>query len=184
MTRYCTLIESPVGRLYLAADAEALTELRYHSKMGSKDTEGDWRVSPAPFREPIRQLMAYFRGRSNLFLFQGKAEEVRSAPETRGDALSKEGMEGAAGYTLRGDPLLQGGGPSYRKTRSDPRRGSRQRPKSPLHRHSLSPRDRERGQADRVWRRPGCEALPPRAGRRPVQDMNERSPDRSGLLLS
>lgn len=60
--RYNFVVESPVGRLFLAKDGEALTDLRFHAKMTPDERRNDWTTSEAPFRDVIRQLKAYFKG--------------------------------------------------------------------------------------------------------------------------
>jgi methylated-DNA-[protein]-cysteine S-methyltransferase len=50
-------MESPVGRLLLAADETGLRKLLFGGK-----PESGWREDPAALAEPVRQLRAYFAG--------------------------------------------------------------------------------------------------------------------------
>jgi len=62
-----TMIESPVGKLLLAADAAGLRVLSFESSKRAAPVEPDWREDRAPFVEAIRQLKAYFDGELRKF---------------------------------------------------------------------------------------------------------------------
>jgi methylated-DNA-[protein]-cysteine S-methyltransferase len=55
-----TWMESPVGRLRLAADNTGLRELRFSGVLEPDGVDPSWRADPAPLAEAIRQLRAYF----------------------------------------------------------------------------------------------------------------------------
>jgi methylated-DNA-[protein]-cysteine S-methyltransferase len=59
-------LESPVGRLLLAADQAGLRCLRF---MSGRQVEPDpgWRRDPQPLEETVRQLRAYFSGTLERF---------------------------------------------------------------------------------------------------------------------
>jgi methylated-DNA-[protein]-cysteine S-methyltransferase len=57
-----TRIESPVGKLLLAADAQGLRLVSFESGRRAAPVQPDWKEDKAPFAEVIRQLQAYFRG--------------------------------------------------------------------------------------------------------------------------
>jgi len=61
------MIESPVGKLLLAADAAGLRVLSFESSKRAAPVEPDWREDRAPFVEAIRQLKAYFDGELREF---------------------------------------------------------------------------------------------------------------------
>ena len=64
-----TWMESPVGRLLLAADEKGLRQLLFRGK-----PEKGWREDPEALAEPVRQLRAYFAGELHDF-------DVPLAPE-------------------------------------------------------------------------------------------------------
>ena len=57
-----TWMESPVGRLLLAADEKGLRQLLFRGK-----PEKGWREDPEALAEPVRQLRAYFAGELHNF---------------------------------------------------------------------------------------------------------------------
>jgi methylated-DNA-[protein]-cysteine S-methyltransferase len=57
-----TWMESPVGRLLLAADEKGLRQLLFRGK-----PEKGWREDPEALAEPVRQLRAYFAGELHDF---------------------------------------------------------------------------------------------------------------------
>jgi len=61
------MIESPVGKLLLAADAAGLRVLSFESSKRAAPVEPDWREDRAAFVEAIRQLKAYFDGELREF---------------------------------------------------------------------------------------------------------------------
>jgi methylated-DNA-[protein]-cysteine S-methyltransferase len=63
----CTMIESPVGMLLLAADAAGLRVLSFESSKRATPVQPEWREDRAPFVEAIRQLRAYFHGELREF---------------------------------------------------------------------------------------------------------------------
>jgi len=58
----CTRIESPVGKLLLAADGQGLRQVSFESSKRAASVQPDWREDKAPFAEVIRQLQAYLAG--------------------------------------------------------------------------------------------------------------------------
>lgn len=61
MTTYYTMVTSPVGDLLLAG-GDSLERLHFSTGSKRKTAEDGWREDPAPFREAMRQLEAYFAG--------------------------------------------------------------------------------------------------------------------------
>jgi len=59
---YYTHVPSPVGRLLLASDGVALTQLAFVEGRYATAPEPEWQAAEAPFAETIRQLRAYFAG--------------------------------------------------------------------------------------------------------------------------
>jgi methylated-DNA-[protein]-cysteine S-methyltransferase len=57
-----TRIESPVGKLLLAAEAQGLRLVSFESSKRATPVQPDWKEDKAPFVEVIRQLQAYFDG--------------------------------------------------------------------------------------------------------------------------
>ena len=57
-----TYMESPVGRLLLAADDEGLRLISFMDKYKARDPEPEWRENAAPLAETIKQLKAYWAG--------------------------------------------------------------------------------------------------------------------------
>ncbi len=55
-------IESPVGRLLIAADATGLRRILFERGRSVVGPEPGWRENPAALSEPIRQMNAYFLG--------------------------------------------------------------------------------------------------------------------------
>ncbi|MGW2458186.1 methylated-DNA--[protein]-cysteine S-methyltransferase [Streptomyces sp. NPDC001761] len=67
-TVYCTHLDTPVGRLLLAADADgALTSLSVPGQKGGRTVQDAWRHDPGPFRDAAGQLAAYFAGELKEF---------------------------------------------------------------------------------------------------------------------
>lgn len=63
MTTYYTTTKSPIGRLTLASNGDALTGLH----MAPFEPAAGWRRDPAPFAEAIAQLESYFTGDRRTF---------------------------------------------------------------------------------------------------------------------
>ena len=63
MTTYYTTTRSPIGRLTLTSNGEALTGLH----MDPFQASTNWRRDPAPFGEAIAQLESYFAGERRTF---------------------------------------------------------------------------------------------------------------------
>jgi methylated-DNA-[protein]-cysteine S-methyltransferase len=59
--RYLTL-ESPLGELFLCANEEALTEVRFAAREGPCEPDADWQRGSAVLGEAARQLERYFAG--------------------------------------------------------------------------------------------------------------------------
>ena len=64
---FYTTVESPVGPLLLAGDADALRRMSFESSKHAARPPADWKEGKAPFTEVIRQLQAYFRGELREF---------------------------------------------------------------------------------------------------------------------
>jgi methylated-DNA-[protein]-cysteine S-methyltransferase len=60
-------MESPVGKLRLAADDAGLKELRFAGRLEPDGVDPAWREDPAPLAETIRQLRAYFAAELRSF---------------------------------------------------------------------------------------------------------------------
>ena len=69
-----TQIDSPVGKLLLAADAQGLRLVSFESSKRAAPVQPRWKEDRAPFAEVIRQLQAYFGGELREF-------EMQLAPE-------------------------------------------------------------------------------------------------------
>jgi len=69
-----TRMESPVGKLLLAADEQGLRQLSFASSKRAASAQPGWSEDRAPFTEVIRQLQAYFGGELKVF-------DLRLAPE-------------------------------------------------------------------------------------------------------
>ncbi|HEV3341059.1 MAG TPA: methylated-DNA--[protein]-cysteine S-methyltransferase [Pirellulales bacterium] len=59
---YYTIMPSPVDNLLLVSDGEALTGLYMEETCGDKTPKPAGKKDPAPFRDVVRQLSAYFEG--------------------------------------------------------------------------------------------------------------------------
>jgi methylated-DNA-[protein]-cysteine S-methyltransferase len=62
-----TRIDSPVGKLLLAADAQGLRLVSFESGKRAAPVQPEWKEDKAPFAEVIRQLHAYFGGELREF---------------------------------------------------------------------------------------------------------------------
>lgn len=63
---YCYL-ETPIGELLLAGDAEALSTVGFPQGAMRRDPESDWIYNEAPFKDVSRQLLEYFDGTRKSF---------------------------------------------------------------------------------------------------------------------
>ena len=61
-TQYCTHLDSPLGRLWLAGNGDGLTAIVLPGDGIGERRKQKLPVSEAPFREAVRQLKAYFAG--------------------------------------------------------------------------------------------------------------------------
>lgn len=66
-TVFYTTVESPVGPLLLAGDADALRLVSFERSKHAPPPPADWKEDRAPFAEVIRQLQAYFRSELKEF---------------------------------------------------------------------------------------------------------------------
>jgi methylated-DNA-[protein]-cysteine S-methyltransferase len=66
-TIYYTYTDSPLGRLLLVGTADRLHRIGFPRGRRSRRPEPGWKAAEAPFRDAIRQLRAYFSGRSRTF---------------------------------------------------------------------------------------------------------------------
>jgi methylated-DNA-[protein]-cysteine S-methyltransferase len=64
---YYTQMESPVGPLLLAGDADSLRFVSFGSSERRVKPRADWTEDRAPFSEVMRQLRAYFEGKLEEF---------------------------------------------------------------------------------------------------------------------
>jgi len=71
---FYTRIDSPVGKLLLAAVAQGLRLVSFESSKRGAPVQPEWKEDKTPFAEVIRQLQAYFGGELREF-------ELRLAPE-------------------------------------------------------------------------------------------------------
>lgn len=60
-------LDTPVGVLLLAATADGLREITFPTDGRRALPKSDWQEAPALFREPVRQLRAYFAGERREF---------------------------------------------------------------------------------------------------------------------
>jgi methylated-DNA-[protein]-cysteine S-methyltransferase len=60
-------MQTPVGKLLLAGEEEALYQVHFQAGTHPMQPETDWEQSERPFREVIRQLKAYFTGKPTRF---------------------------------------------------------------------------------------------------------------------
>jgi methylated-DNA-[protein]-cysteine S-methyltransferase len=60
-------MESPVGKLLMAADDQGLRLVSFESSKRAASVQPDWREDKAPFAEVICQLQAYFSGELKAF---------------------------------------------------------------------------------------------------------------------
>ena len=67
-------IDSPVGKLLLASDAQGLRLVSFEKSRRTPPVQPEWTEDKAPFAEVLRQLRAYFGGELREF-------ELRLAPE-------------------------------------------------------------------------------------------------------
>ncbi|HET7307245.1 MAG TPA: methylated-DNA--[protein]-cysteine S-methyltransferase [Gammaproteobacteria bacterium] len=64
---YFCYMNSPVGRLLLAADDEALKLVSFDTGRHVRQPDANWREDEAPLREAVRQLDEYFAGERRNF---------------------------------------------------------------------------------------------------------------------
>ena len=66
-TTYYTTMHSPIDDLLLVSDGNALTGLYMEQTRNGRAVEAAWKRDPGPFREVVRQLLAYFEGELRQF---------------------------------------------------------------------------------------------------------------------
>ena len=71
--QYCT-INSPVGKLLLAGDGDALKLVSFQDGTHPTSINSDWDHDETPFRDAIEQLNAYFAGELKTFTLKLKPE--------------------------------------------------------------------------------------------------------------
>ena len=71
--QYC-IINSPVGKLLLAGDSNALQLISFQDGTHPTPINPDWDYDEAPFRDAIDQLKAYFAGTLKKFSLKLKPE--------------------------------------------------------------------------------------------------------------
>ena len=62
-----TTMDSPVGPLLLAGDAQGLRSLSFEKSRRAERVQPQWKEDKTPFAEVIRQLRAYFGGKLQAF---------------------------------------------------------------------------------------------------------------------
>src|SRR5215813_6218338 len=62
-----TQIDSPIGPLLLAGDADGLHELWFVEGRRKKQPNPDWKENAKPFAGAIKQLREYFAGKRETF---------------------------------------------------------------------------------------------------------------------
>jgi methylated-DNA-[protein]-cysteine S-methyltransferase len=68
MTTLTTIIDSPVGPLFVAATADGLRAIEFHNNRHPVRRDGDWRDGDNPvLRQARRQLGEYFAGKRRMF---------------------------------------------------------------------------------------------------------------------
>ena len=65
-----TRIDSPVGKLLLAADTQGLRLVSFETSKRAAPVQPGWKEDKAPFAEVLRQLQAYFGGELREFALQ------------------------------------------------------------------------------------------------------------------
>jgi hypothetical protein len=68
---YYTIMPSPIDDLLLVSDGNALTGLYMEQTRDGRAVEAAWKRDPGPFREVVRQLLAYFEGELRLLVLAG-----------------------------------------------------------------------------------------------------------------
>ena len=66
-TTYYTTMPSPIDDLLLVSDGNALTGLFMEQTPSGRGVEAGWKRDPGPFREVVRQLLAYLEGELTMF---------------------------------------------------------------------------------------------------------------------
>ncbi|HMB29799.1 MAG TPA: cysteine methyltransferase, partial [Blastocatellia bacterium] len=64
---FYTTLDSPVGKLFLTSNGEAIIELFMEKHKGGPKPIGDWRRDDDLFREAADKLRAYFAGELTEF---------------------------------------------------------------------------------------------------------------------
>ena len=64
---YYTFLESPVGKLLLVADDRGLKLINFQDGRHPQEPDPEWMEDRRPFKDVIRQFMAYFSRRSKTF---------------------------------------------------------------------------------------------------------------------
>lgn len=67
-------MESPTGKLLLAADESGLRAVSFAEGRTPPQVSSEWKKDPTPLREPIRQLRAFFAGELQRFNLTLKPE--------------------------------------------------------------------------------------------------------------
>jgi hypothetical protein len=83
-TTYYTTMHSPIDELLLVSDGNALIGLSMDPTRHGSTVEAAWKRDPGPFREVVRQLLAYFEGELSsgfaLFAAMRFANDYRNPP--------------------------------------------------------------------------------------------------------
>ena len=148
-------LSSPLGKLLLTSDGQALTGL-FMTRLAedsAPEMSARWRQDDAPFRDVCEQLEAYF---------EGEATSFDIAMDPAGTPLPAQGLERALHDSLRHRDLLRRARPADRPADRQPRRRRGERPEPDLDHRPLPPRDRRRRHPRRLRRRPRPQALAPR----------------------
>ena len=142
---FYTYVPSPVGDLLLAGSDAALKLISFPSGKKARAPESDWQRLDGAFKEPRKQLGAYFDGKLRHFDLDYQLSVT---------AFQQAVLDELRAYPLRRKAHLQRHCRADRPPASGSCRWRSERQQSPADRDSLPPGDRRRRQLDGLWRRP------------------------------
>ena len=146
------IVDSPIGRLLLTGNDQALTGLYMLDTGGHPAAvRADWTRRPGGFNRAAEQLAEYFAGSRTEF-------DLALAPSRQ--PVPARGLGGARPDPLRGDGQLRRGGHRDRQVAARLARGrTRQRAQPDLDHRALPPGDRRGWVPHRLRRRPGAQGV-------------------------
>ena len=147
------VVPSPIGSLTLVAEHGRLTGLymdTHGRQPGSDVLGGTGDPADQPFAPAVRQLEDYFAG---------QADSLRPPARAGRHAVPAAGVGRAGNYPLRRDLVVRPACSRDRSRVSKPRGRPGQWQESHRRRHSMSPGHRLGRKPDRLWRRPGSQAV-------------------------